>query len=61
MAHDHVVAYMQNDDYEGMEDTFTAGANAALEELKRFMEDSPDVNFRSFNAIVNKIHQLKAL
>lgn len=61
MAHDHVVAYMQNDDYEEMEDTFMAGANATLEELKRFMEDCPDVNFRSFNAIVNKMQQLKAL
>ena len=44
MAHDHLVAYMHNHEYEGMEDTYMAGANDVLEEIEKeimrsFLED----------------------
>ena len=35
MAHNHVAAYMHNDDYEEMADTFEAGANAVLETIEK--------------------------
>ena len=38
---------------------YIAGANAVLKELVRFMEDCPSVNFKSFQAISDKIKQLK--
>ena len=37
MAHDHVVAYMHNDEYEEMQDTYIAGANAVLEQVKHHL------------------------
>lgn len=34
MAHNHVVTYMHNDEYEEMQDTYIAGANDVIKELE---------------------------
>ena len=38
MAHDHIVAYMHNDEYEEMQDTYIAGANYVLEEIEKLVK-----------------------
>ena len=53
MAHDHVVAYMHNGEYEEMEDTFIAGANAVLDAVRKC------TSYEEFKKVISELEDYR--
>lgn len=59
MAYNHFVAYMNNDEYEEMQDTYIAGANAALNEIVKFADSTWGSKSLNSISLKKKIEALK--